>query len=97
MHVFSQISHSYFSSQAKIRSRNEYGLSAETILDLFQTFDIRDVTTQASTQIFRKIPADFQDEQPSSTSVTVKNDNLMVNSEPLSTNEEKSKENTYTK
>ena len=43
--------------QAKIRSRNEFGLSAETILDNFQTFDIQGDkgTTESTTNIFQKI------------------------------------------
>ena len=90
--------------QAKIRSRNEFGLSAETILDHFQTFDIQGDrgTTESTTNIFQKISiidsrnekVYFQDEQPSitSTAKVPHHDFInkeMVNSEPLSTINEK--------
>ena len=91
--------------QAKIRSRNEFGLSAETILDLFQTFDIRDITTESTTNIFQKISfiennqnlhkeksSFLQEDEPSSSTIgapPIKND--VVNSEPLSTLNEKGK------
>ena len=80
------------SYQAKIRSRNEFGLSAETILDLFQTFDIRDVSTHPTTNIFQKISYFEEDNlELSSTIIDVKKDKsfMSVNSEPLSTIEEK--------
>jgi len=70
------------SYKARIRSRNEFGMSAETILDHFSTFDIQGEkrTTESTTNIFQKISiidsqvnekVYFQDEQPIDTS-TVK-------------------------
>ena len=76
--------------QAKISSRNEYGFSAESVLDLFQTFDIREASTQATTDLFQKIGAGrdmvYHD------APTTKKDLQVINSEPLSTNSEKGKE-----
>ena len=93
--------------QAKIRSRNEFGFSAETILENFQTFDIQGATTESTTNIFQKISiidshnekVYFQDEQPSTSTIKVTNNNKnngfinkeMVNSEPLSTINQKGK------
>ena len=71
--------------QARIQSRNEYGFSAESVLDLFQTFDIREASTQATTDLFQKIGENtyYQD------APTTKKDLHVINSEPLSTNSEK--------
>ena len=73
--------------QARIQSRNEYGFSAESVLDLFQTFDIREASTQATTDLFQKIGErqnDYYQDAP-----TTKKDLHVINSEPLSTNSEK--------
>ena len=77
----------FLSLQARIQSRNEYGFSAESVLDLFQTFDIREASTQATTDLFQKIGErqnTYYQDAP-----TTKKDLHVINSEPLSTNSEK--------
>ena len=79
-----------FSFQAKIRSRNEFGFSSETVLDLFQTF--KDFSTRASTDLFQRIEDTYYKDEPSSTiEVPHSRKNDFFNSEPLSTKEEKGK------
>ena len=80
----------HFALQAKIRSRNEFGFSAETVLDLFQTF--KDFSTRASTDLFQRIEDTYYKDEPSSTiEVPHSRKNDFFNSEPLSTKEEKGK------
>ena len=76
--------------QAKIRSRNEFGFSAETVLELFQTYE--DFSTLATTDLFQRIEDTYYKDEPSSTiEIPHLRKKDLFNSEPLSTKEEKSK------
>jgi len=78
--------------KAKIKSRNEFGFSAETVLEAFQTGE--DFSTFSTTNLFQRVEdlggnKYYQDEQP--TSSTIESPHLkkdVFNSEPLSTKEE---------
>ena len=59
------------------------------MLDLFQTFDIREGSTQATTDLFQKVGAPAGQDTYYQDAPTTKKDLRLINSEPLSTNSEK--------